>query len=585
MAVITLDRFELGIDLRKGDSVSDANRLRDLANAYVTNGWAIQKRPGLRFIIPLTSGSHGLLSFDNALHTFSARPLTHVENDEIAVLNHVVINPDNVVLQVDRVLYSDVFNGAIYVVVRYTDGSIKHHYLLEYDSWVFSTAYALDDVISGDSKGHEGVYYHCIKAGTSGVSEPDWPYIYSKPSVWESVSPVDDHQLVRPVDGTGVWKAEAAGTTGANEPAWVLGADILDNDVNWIWHQYSNVVVDGSVEWEPISTAVGDENCPHTGSALVLGSKIYSVDDDIVRFSATDDPMDWTTADDAGFLPTGVRSPGSPTALALGDFQGDLVVFMDDSIQVWAIDPDPQRDALRQVIGNVGTHYPKSVRKVGDDLYFLADVGFRSIAQQKYTTNLEDVDVGTAVDPLIRPLINGRPDIDIQAHYYAGGGQYVCAIGKRVFVYSFSRTSKVSAWSYYDFKTEVEAMETLADRLYIRSHNNIYHADENYYLDHGETFKVSGRMAYQSFKKPGIMKQIFGVDVVLEGEAQVSHLYDARDEEAKTMGIRMTGDSRPAPLTPVEVMTTEVAFEFENETEDDFRLDSISYHYHLLDSV
>ena len=47
MEVITFDRFEGGIDLRKADQVSDANRLVECKNAYITTGWAIKKRPGL----------------------------------------------------------------------------------------------------------------------------------------------------------------------------------------------------------------------------------------------------------------------------------------------------------------------------------------------------------------------------------------------------------------------------------------------------------------------------------------------------------------------------------------------------------
>ena len=585
MPVITLDRFELGIDLRKGDSVSDANRLRDLRNAYITAGWAIQKRPGLRRVLDLSQGSVGMLSFDNGMHTFSgsSNPL-HASNDELEVTNHVVLNPDNVSLDVERILYSDVFNGIIYVVVRYDDGSIKHHYLDDHPDWRPGTNYEEGDVVSGVSNGDPGVYYRCIDAGTSGGAEPTWPDIFSRPPAWEPNKAYDPDALVKPTgNATSIYTTTAAGTSGATEPVWADG--VTDNDITWDFHGSGTEISDGTVVWEPITTAIDDPNCPHSESAIVLGSKVYAIDGEVTRFSATEDPTDWTTEDDAGFLPTGTRAPGSPTALALGDFQGNLVVFMDDSVQVWAVDPDPQRDTLTQIIGNVGTHYPKSVNKVGDDLYFLSDVGFRSVAQQKFTTNLEDVDVGTAIDPLVRPIIKDLPDIDVQSIYYAGGGQYACAVGETMFVYSFSRTSKVSAWSYYELPNGVEALETLGAKLYVRIDDVIYHADDDYYTDDGDIFTVSGRMAYQSFKKPGVMKQVYGCDVVFEGEAITRHKYDARSPDENTPWVRLEGDSRPGPLVPVEVMTTEVAFEFENKTDQDFRLDSVAYHYHELDTI
>ena len=72
MPVISFDRFELGIDLRKGRAVADANRLRDLKNAYVTPGWHVQKRPGLTNVGTLTAGSKGLIGYSGKLVTFSA---------------------------------------------------------------------------------------------------------------------------------------------------------------------------------------------------------------------------------------------------------------------------------------------------------------------------------------------------------------------------------------------------------------------------------------------------------------------------------------------------------------------------------
>ena len=47
MAIISFTKFDLGIDHRKGPTVSDANRLQELKNGYVTTGLAISKRQGL----------------------------------------------------------------------------------------------------------------------------------------------------------------------------------------------------------------------------------------------------------------------------------------------------------------------------------------------------------------------------------------------------------------------------------------------------------------------------------------------------------------------------------------------------------
>ena len=70
MATITFNKFDLGIDLRKSAAVSDANRLREMKNAYVTTGLATAKRPGFVKIATLEAGTHGLAAALGKLHTF-----------------------------------------------------------------------------------------------------------------------------------------------------------------------------------------------------------------------------------------------------------------------------------------------------------------------------------------------------------------------------------------------------------------------------------------------------------------------------------------------------------------------------------
>ena len=69
MPSISFNRFDLGIDLRKGASVSDANRLRQMRNAYVTTGLATAKRPGFVKVAELESGTKGLYSANGKLNS------------------------------------------------------------------------------------------------------------------------------------------------------------------------------------------------------------------------------------------------------------------------------------------------------------------------------------------------------------------------------------------------------------------------------------------------------------------------------------------------------------------------------------
>ena len=72
MPVVTYSDFSIGKDLRKGASVADANRLRELKNGYVTTGKAIKKRPGTEKIAELESGTVGIFAAGGVLNTFTA---------------------------------------------------------------------------------------------------------------------------------------------------------------------------------------------------------------------------------------------------------------------------------------------------------------------------------------------------------------------------------------------------------------------------------------------------------------------------------------------------------------------------------
>ena len=127
MPSITFDRFDAGLDVRKGASVSDANRLRVLDNCYVTTGRTIRKRPGISVVAHLEAGTKGLRSAGGKLNTFYATgSITHADSRFVA---NKVAHPTLSSMGVDKVHFADTFNGYIYVSVQYNNGDIRHHYL------------------------------------------------------------------------------------------------------------------------------------------------------------------------------------------------------------------------------------------------------------------------------------------------------------------------------------------------------------------------------------------------------------------------------------------------------------------------
>lgn len=465
MSQITFDRFDLGIDLRKGASVSDANRLRQMKNAYVTTGLATQKRPGLVKVADLEPGTKGLFAAFGKLHTFyGSGTVTHA--NPLFQANKVQFSGG--AQAVTDVPFADVFNAYIYCAVQYASGAVEHHYL------------------------------------------------------------------------------------------------------------------DGSA-----TTHVADANCPDTKAVIKIASKIFAAgagNGDVVRYCKTGDPRDWTTANDAGFLPTGLNSRGDRSTNALGVYQGKLVALTRDGAQVWTVDPDPTNMKLDTIVENVGTSFPRTVANVAGDLYFLSDYGFRSITTLQYTNNLADVDVGSPIDALVRPETKVA-GVSPKSFYFYGTGQYVCAIGNRLFVYSISRTAKIAAWSQYFLSQTVDAFAELGQELYIRSGDSVYKLDEAANTDDGTQYEVLLELPYMNFKSPGMLKRITGIDVVVDGRCFVSVGFDVRDPDAFTPEVKVKGNTRPSGTIPVECCGTEFALRFRNYDNKPFRLDGVTVYYDVLGPV
>ena len=455
---ITFDRFDMGIDLRKGASVADANRLREMKNAYVTTGLATQKRPGLIKVATLEPGTKGLFAAFGKLNTFSGGAVTHAN----ALFNCYKLEFENRAIK--QVWFADVFNAHVYASVEYENGVVKHHY--------------------------------------------------------------------------------------------------TDNG----------------------ATLISDANCPHSKAAIKADSKIFATKGEVVRFSKTNAPRDWTTANDAGFLPTGLQFRGDREANALGIYQNNLVVLSRDSAQIWNTDPDPTAMSLIDQVYNVGTSYPRTVTNVGGDLYFLSDYGFRSITTLQYTNNLADVDIGSPIDVLVRNEIKTNSNVPM-SYYYYGTGQYLCMIGNRIFVYSISRTSKIAAWSRYELPINADAFAELNGQLYIRSGDDVYRLSEEASDDNGQAYEVLLELPYMDLKAPGQLKRILGTDIVMDGECYFSVAYDVRNPRAVTPAVKVKGNTRPNGVVPVECAGTEFSLRFRNMSKKPFRLDAVTIYYESMGAI
>lgn len=267
-------------------------------------------------------------------------------------------------------------------------------------------------IVSGASAGlPEGLVYKAVQteSGTSGSSEPAWPGILGQQVIdneviWEAVT-----------TSRVVWTASPRYVSGATEPVWPTDIGAM--------------VQDGSINWRAVSRRVEDEKCPRSKVVAIVASKVFAADKDIVRYSATANPLDWSTADDAGYLPTGLQQANANNMAVLQQYRANLVALNASSFQNWQVDPDPASMAILDQMDGIGSIWQKAAAPVANDLIYLSQQGVRSVGIANAAENLASGDIGAPIDVLVQQAMlyadrNGTPPL---ATYYPGAGQYLLA--------------------------------------------------------------------------------------------------------------------------------------------------------------
>lgn len=368
-------------------------------------------------------------------------------------------------------------------------------------------------------------------SGRTGTAEPNWPLVAGN-------TVVDNEVTWEAVTATSItWEAVPIYKSGATEPAWptTIGA----------------TVVDGSITWRTRAPNVSDSKCPNTKQVIIAASKVFAAYNDVVRYSATNNPEDWSTAEDAGFLPTGLQAQVDPIVTALGLYRGNLVAMSAGETQVWQVDPDPSRMVLIDSIPSIGTIYHRAMASVAGDLYFNASLGVRSLSIAGGSTNLQAGDVGTPIDTLVQADATNDP-IGL---FYPSAGQYWLQLEGYTWVYSQSRLGGIGAWSRYRFLPgEFSDYAQQNGNLYLRIGNTVYKVDETTGQDAGQNVNTGTiQWNWLDLGQPGQEKYLIGADVVGSGSPSISVGYDETNQAAFTAPYAVPADTQPGKVIPLPV--------------------------------
>jgi hypothetical protein len=265
-------------------------------------------------------------------------------------------------------------------------------------------------------------------------------------------------------------------------------------------------------------------------------TKMYTTAGPLTHFSGIDEPLELNNpTKEAGFINLSTNAEGSERLTAIANYQQNLAIFSERTVQIWYVDVLKSANQQLQVLNNTGAISPLSVQEIGDsDVFYLSESGLRSLRARDSSNAAFTTDIGNPIDTLILEEINKDRlrARESRAVLEPRDGRYMLAMGSRIYVFSFFPASKVSAWSIYEPGFSVQSWAIVGRRLYCRGD------DGKLYLlggQDGVTYddaEVVAYLPYVAAGKPATSKGFTGLDMACEGLWLVQIAADPNNLEA-----------------------------------------------------
>lgn len=222
----------------------------------------------------------------------------------------------------------------------------------------------------------------------------------------------------------------------------------------WVAGETFQVVLTVNETGLQYTLGLGDFTGAENVFVFTYKDKLYFLAGSKVFFSGTGAPTVFN--DPAGGFNGFVEMSsafGNPEDLvAAATYQGKLAFFSDNTIQIWSIDADPANWQQLQVLDNIGTSAPGTVKSLGDaDVIFLSQSGYRSLRARDASSNAIPTDLGSPIDELVQAdLVELGDDLSLAVSGVEPlTKRYFGALNGKIYVLSYFPASEITAWSIY----------------------------------------------------------------------------------------------------------------------------------------
>lgn len=122
-----IEDFRRGVDVRKAPFTAPLDSLRECNNAHITRGGEIEKRSRFREVSPVHEDIHGLHLLEDQLYVFGSVEDPGADLSS-AVRYQRLVHPEDKSIRMERILDTESFDGKIYAIAEFEDGTIFHYY-------------------------------------------------------------------------------------------------------------------------------------------------------------------------------------------------------------------------------------------------------------------------------------------------------------------------------------------------------------------------------------------------------------------------------------------------------------------------
>lgn len=321
-------------------------------------------------------------------------------------------------------------------------------------------------------------------------------------------------------------------------------------------------------------------------------SKVYSITGKFLYFSAVGDPKLWDTGTGHGNINLSLQDADAEVLTSIEVYYDKIGIFSTESVQIWAVDPDPAQNAFTQLLRAAGTSAPRSPLQYGSgDVLFLDPSGMRSVKAKDSSNSAAVSDIGSPVDPTMQALraAKGNAYMDKAiALLEPTIGRFWMVFPDQIMVLSYFPGPKITAWSTFTLPelgaATVQHAVTSGGKVFLRdTADNIW----VYGGTDGATYNNCGveiRLPYLDGKKPGHRKLFQGFDATATGTWRVAVSLDFNNPDAEETIATITQPTWNAGRIEQQGYDSHFSMRFYNTDSSAATISNCAIHYEMADA-